>query len=239
MKVNLLAIVAHPDDAELACAGTLIMHQMKGHTTGIIDLTKGEMGTRGTPEQRIIEAEEAGEIMKLAVRENMGFADVFFKNDHEHQLKLIEKIRKYQPDIVIANAKYDRHPDHGRAAQLVEEACFNAGLRKIETKDENGNLQSPWRPAKVFNMIQSTSLEPDFFVDISEAQEKKMEAIRAFKTQFFNPDSKEPQTYISKPEFMLMIEGRAKEYGHRIQVAYAEGFQYSQALGVGDLFQLK
>ncbi|MFT6868238.1 MAG: bacillithiol biosynthesis deacetylase BshB1 [Cyclobacteriaceae bacterium] len=237
-KINILAIVAHPDDVELSCAGTLIVHQLLGYTTGIIDLTKGEMGTRGTPEQRLEEAADAGRIMKLSIRENMGFADAFFENDPAHQLALISKIRKYQPDIVITNALYDRHPDHVRASKLVEEASFKAGLKMIKTVDEDGNDQNPWRPAKLFHCIQSTSLTPDFFVDISAAQATKMEAIRAFKSQFFDPSSKEPQTYISKPEFMEMIEARSKEYGHRIQATHAEGFCYSQAFGVKDLYHL-
>lgn len=238
MKINILAIAAHPDDVELSCAGTLIVHSNRGFTTGVIDLTQGEMGTRGTPEQRLKEAKDAAEIMKLDVRENMGFSDSFFQNDKAHQLALVQKIRKYQPDIVLTNALYDRHPDHGMGAALVEEACFKAGLKMIETLDEHGDVQKSWRPKKVFFGIQSTSLTPDFFVDISEAQETKMEAIKAYKTQFFDPNSNEPQTYISKPEFMDMIEARAIEYGHRIGVKYAEGFVSKQALGVKDLYHL-
>lgn len=237
-KINILAVVAHPDDVELCCAGTLIAHQMKGYTTGVIDLTEGEMGTRGTPSQRLEEAEQAGQIMRLSVRENMGFSDAFFKNDKEHQLKLIQKIRNYQPDILITNAKYDRHPDHARGAQLVEEAAFKSGLAKIVTKDENGDGQSAWRPAKLLNCIQSTSLEPDFLVDVTSAHEDKMKSIKAYKSQFFDPNSREPQTYISNPEFLKMVEARGREYGHRIQVKYAEGFNYSQALGVSDLNHL-
>ncbi len=235
-KINILAIVAHPDDVELSCAGTLIVHQQQGYTTGIIDLTQGEMGTRGTPEQRMMEAADAGRIMQLSIRENMGFADAFFENNQENQLKLIAKIRKYRPDIVITNALYDRHPDHVRGAKLVEEATFKAGLKMISTLDDAGNIQNAWRPAKLLHCIQSTSLTPDFYVDISTAQAIKMEAIRAFKSQFFDPNSTEPQTYISKPEFMEMIEARSKEYGHRIQVDHAEGFCYNQALGVKNLF---
>ncbi|MFY0599057.1 MAG: bacillithiol biosynthesis deacetylase BshB1 [Cyclobacteriaceae bacterium] len=238
MKINILAIVAHPDDVELCCAGTLIVHQQQGQTTGIIDLTQGEMGTRGSAAERLEEAARAGEIMKLSVRENMGFADAFFKNDDEHQLKLIQKIRKYQPDIIITNAKYDRHPDHVRAAQLVEEASFKSGLKKIVTTDDEGNEQQAWRAGKLLHAIQSVSLEPDFYVDITSAQKIKTEAIRAFKTQFFDPNSQEPETYISKPGFLEMIDARAKEYGHRIQVDYAEGFNYSQFLGVKSLSHL-
>ena len=237
-KVDILAIAAHPDDVELSCAGTLISHQQMGYTIGVIDLTAGEMGTRGTVEQRLQEATDAAKIMKLEVRENLHLADSFFENDHDNQMKVIVKIRKYQPDIVITNARYDRHPDHVRGARLVEEACFKAGLKMIETVDEAGNNQGSWRPKKLLHMIQSTSLEPDFFVDISSAQEIKMQAVRAYKSQFFDPKNDGPQTYISKPEFIEMIEARAKEYGHRIQTSYAEGFNYSQALGVKDLNDL-
>jgi len=238
MKINILAIAAHPDDVELSCAGTLIVHSNRGFTTGIIDLTKGEMGTRGTPEQRQQEAKDAADIMKVTVRENMGFADSFFLNDTEHQLALVRKIREYQPDIVLTNALYDRHPDHGRGAALVEDACFKAGLKMIETKDDEGNVQKAWRPKKIYFAIQSTSITPDFFVDISDAQEAKMQAVRAYKSQFFDPNSSEPDTYISRPEFMNMIESRAQEYGHRIGVKYAEGFCTKQALGVKDLYHL-
>ena len=152
---------------------------------------------------------------------------------------VFRKIRQYQPDILITNALYDRHPDHGRGAKLVEEASFKAGLRMIKTQDEQGRDQQAWRPGKLLHVIQSTSLEPDFFVDISEVHEQKLDAVRAYKSQFFDPNSKEPSTYISSPEFMKMIESRAKEYGHRIQVSYAEGFNYNQAFGVSDLFHLK
>ncbi len=238
MKINILAIAAHPDDVELSCAGTLIAHKNKGYTTGVIDLTRGEMGTRGTPEQRLEEATEAGQVMGLSVRENMEFEDAFFVNDKTHQLALIQRIRKYQPDIVITNTTYDRHPDHGRGSELVEEACFKAGLVKIETLNSQGDLQKPWRPRKIYFVIQSTSVAPDFFVDISAVQERKMEAIRTYKTQFYDPDSKEPETYIAKPEFMEMVEARAIEYGHRIGVKYAEGFVTKDFIGVKDLYNL-
>jgi N-acetylglucosamine malate deacetylase 1 len=238
IKINILAIAAHPDDVELSCAGTLITHQQMGYTTGVIDLTKGEMGTRGTPEQRMEEANEAARLMKLTVRENLSLQDAFFENNLENQLKVIRKIRQYQPDIVIGNAQYDRHPDHVRGAKLIEEACFKAGLKMIKTLDDEGLEQDAWRPAKLFHVIQSVSLTPDFYVDISSAQAIKMEAVRAYKSQFFDPNSAEPQTYISRPEFIEMVEARAKEYGHRIQVAYAEGFNFSQAIGVKDLNHL-
>lgn len=238
MKINLLAIAAHPDDVELSCAGTLITHSKKGFTTGIIDLTKGEMGTRGTSEQRLAEAKASAEIMGITVRENLGFSDSFFVNDMEHQLEIIRKIRQYQPDIVLANAVYDRHPDHIRGATLVEEASFKAGLKKVQTLDAAGNEQAAWRPKKIYHAIQSISITPDFFVDVTDSHKVKMEAIKAYKSQFFDPDNKEPQTYISRPEFMDMIEARAREYGHRIGVKYAEGFTTNNALGVKDLYHL-
>jgi len=235
MKVDLLAIVAHPDDVELSTAGTLISHIKKGYSAGIIDLTKGEMGTRGTAEQRLQEATDAAKIMGLDFRENLGLEDAFFANDKETQLKVMQAIRKYQPEIVITNSEYDRHPDHGRAAKLVEESFFKAGLRMISTQTD-GEEQAPWRPKKLYHMIQSVSLQPDFIVDISDVHDQKLEAIRAFKSQFFDPNSSEPETYISKPEFMNMIESRAVEYGHRIGVQYGEGFTQNQFLGVRDLF---
>lgn len=238
MKINLLAIAAHPDDVELSSAGTLITHKDRGYTTGVLDLTKGEMGTRGSAEQRSLEAANAAEIMGLTIRENMGFADGFFANDAAHQMALIGKIRKFQPDIILTNAIYDRHPDHGRGAELVEEATFKAGLKKIETFDEEGNPQAIWRPKKLYFSVQSTSIAPSFFVDISSAHELKMEAIRAYKSQFFDPNSKEPETYIAKPEFMEMVEARAREYGHRIGVRFAEGFISKEFLGVKDLYHL-
>ncbi|MEQ9303696.1 MAG: bacillithiol biosynthesis deacetylase BshB1, partial [Marinoscillum sp.] len=203
-----------------------------------IDLTRGEMGTRGSAEQRSLEAANAAEIMGLTIRENMGFADGFFANDATHQMALIGKIRKFQPDIILTNAIYDRHPDHGRGAELVEEATFKAGLKKIETFDEEGNPQAIWRPKKLYFSVQSTSIAPSFFVDISSAHELKMEAIRAYKSQFFDPNSKEPETYIAKPEFMEMVEARAREYGHRIGVRFAEGFISKEFLGVKDLYHL-
>ncbi len=238
MKINILAIAAHPDDVELSAAGTLIAHQDRGFTTGVIDLTRGEMGTRGSAEEREKEAKAAAEVMNLSVRENLGFSDSFFVNDSEHQLAVIRKLRQYTPDIVITNAIYDRHPDHGRGAALVEEACFKAGLKKVETIGDDGKPQSPWRPKKIYFAIQSVSQEPDFLVDISESHERKLEAIRCYRTQFFDPKNSEPQTYISKPEFMNMIEARAIEYGHRIGVKYAEGFVTKQPLGVRDLYHL-
>ncbi|MEL7149012.1 MAG: bacillithiol biosynthesis deacetylase BshB1, partial [Bacteroidota bacterium] len=219
MKLDTLVIVAHPDDAELACSGTIIQQIRNGRKVGIVDLTQGEMGTRGTPEIRLMESNDAAKIMGLAVRENLKLADVFFQNDREHQLKVIQKIRKFRPEMVITNALTDRHPDHGKGAQLVKTASFMAGLKMIETKEGN-TIQSAWRPKVIYFSIQSQSLQPDLIVDVSESWSTKMEAIRAFKSQFHNPDSKEPETYISNPEFLKMIESRGKEFGHSIQVQY-------------------
>ena len=236
-KLDILAIAAHPDDVELSCAGTLITHAKKGYKVGVVDLTKGEMGTRGSVEERMKEAEEAGRVMKLSVRENLSLADSNFQNDHQTQLKVIKAIRKYRPEIVLTNAVYDRHPDHGRASQLVEDSFFKSGLRKIDTFD-GGEAQQAWRPKKLYHSVQSVSLTPDFLVDVSDSHEEKLQAILAYKSQFFDPASEEPETYISKPGFLKMIEARAIEYGHRIQVDFAEGFTQNQFLGVKDLFHL-
>lgn len=233
--IDVLAIAAHPDDVELCAGGTLLTQKRLGNTTGILDLTEGEMGTRGTPEIRLKESLEAAKILKLDIRENMRFKDLLFKDDDEHKLKLVQKIREYKPKIVLANAENDRHPDHGRGAKLIEEACFWAGLSKIETSDEGGNPQQPHRPAKVYHFIQSRSNTPDFYVDVSEVHDEKIEAYKAYKSQFFDPNSNEPDTYISSPEFLSMIESRAREYGQRIGVKYAEGFTTRGFLGVGDL----
>ena len=236
--IDILAIAAHPDDVELCAGGTLLTHKAMGYTTGIIDLTRGEMGTRGTAEIRDQEAAAAAKILNLDVRENMAFKDVFFTNDEEHKVKLAAKIRKYRPKIVITNAEEDRHPDHGKASNLVEEACFWAGLKNLETFDENGKPQEPHRPTKVYHFIQSRSITPDFYVDISSVYEKRLEAYMAYKSQLFNPNSNEPETYIASPDFLSMLEGRAREYGNRIGVMYAEGFTQRGFLGVTDLGKL-
>ncbi len=236
---DILAIGAHPDDVELCAGGTLISHKKKGFSTGILDLTRGEMGTRGTPEIRDQEAADAAKILGLDIRENLGFKDVFFENDEEHRMELIKRIRKYQPKIVLANAPEDRHPDHGRASRLIEDSCFWAGLEKIKTTDENGNSQAPYRPEKVYHYIQSRSLTPDFYVDISDVYEQRTEAYKAYKSQLFDPKSDEPETYISSSDFFSMLEARAREFGNRIGVKYAEGFIYRGFIGVSDLSDLK
>lgn len=237
MKLDILAIVAHPDDVELSFGGTLLVHEKKGFKTGVLDLTKGELGTRGTPEIRAKEAEDAAKILKLSVRENLGLADGFFENNKENQLKVAAQIRRFRPKIVIANAVYDRHPDHTRAAQLVETACFIAGLKAVETEWERSK-QEAYRPEKLYFCIQSTAHEPDILVDISDVMDERRAAINAFKSQFHNPDSKEPETFISSKGFMTMLESRTREWGHRIGVDHAEGFQVKHFLGVKSLFDL-
>ena len=235
MKLDILAFAAHPDDTELACAGTLASHVALGDKVGVIDFTEGEMGTRGTPELRKQEAAKSAGIIGLAVRGNLGFRDSFFQNDKAHQLELVKVIRKYQPDIILANAVSDRHPDHGRASALTKDAIFISGLKKVETFDEKGNLQEPWRPRLVLSYIQSLPLKPDILVDVSDFWETKMKAIKAFESQFHDPNSEEPETYISSPGFMKMIEARAMEFGHVIGVKYAEGYTVDKYLGVKSL----
>jgi bacillithiol biosynthesis deacetylase BshB1 len=240
MKLDLLFIVAHPDDVELGAAGTILKSKAEDKKVGIIDLTKGELGTRGTPETRKVEAAEASKILGLDVRENLGVRDGFFKNDEEHQRLVIAAIRKYQPEIVITNAYYDRHPDHGRACDLVTESCFLAGLSKIETIN-NQQVQKAWRPKLLLHLIQDTYIKPDVVIDISDFIDQKIEAIRAYKTQFYVPgvDLDEAPTYISNPAFMDLLVGRAREFGKSINVTYAEGFLSKKILGVNSLFDLK
>ncbi|MBK0382471.1 bacillithiol biosynthesis deacetylase BshB1 [Pedobacter sp. SD-b] len=239
MKLDLLFIVAHPDDVELGAAGTILKHKKEGKKVGIIDLTRGELGTRGTVETRKQEASDAAQILDLDVRENLGIKDGFFKNDEEHQLKVIAAIRKYQPEIVITNAYEDRHPDHGRACGLVNDACFLSGLTKIETI-ENNNTQKAWRPRLLLHLIQDTYIKPDIVIDISEFMDQKLAAIRAYKTQFFveGVNIDDAPTYISNPAFMDLIIGRTREYGRSIQVDHAEGFLSKKILGVNSLFDL-
>lgn len=239
MKIDLLVIAVHPDDAELSCSGTLLKHKALGKKTGIIDLTRGELGTRGTAVTRAAEAAEAARILKLDVRENLGMRDGFFKNDEEHQLAIIRKIRQYEPEVVITNAFTDRHPDHGRAAALVNDAVFLSGLIKIRTElDEKP--QSAWRPRLLLNFIQNAYIKPDIIVDITPFWEGKMASIAAYKTQFYNPDvSEEHETYISRPGFVKVIEAKARELGISINTDYAEGFTCSKLLGVENLFDLQ
>ena len=236
-KLDILALAAHPDDTELGCSGTLAVHIAAGQKVGIVDFTRGELGTRGTPEIRAKEAEASRQLQGVAVRENLGFADGFFVNDREHQLEIVKMIRKYQPDIVLANAIRDRHPDHGRGAALARDACFVSGLRKVETTLD-GKSQTAWRPQRVYHYIQANHIAPDFVVDISEHWETKINAIMSFASQFDLEASDEPQTYLTTPIFLKFIEARAQELGHSIGVAYGEGFTAAQPVGVKSLNNL-
>jgi N-acetylglucosamine malate deacetylase 1 len=236
-KLHILAMAAHPDDIELSCAGTLIKHVQMGQAVGIVDLTEGELGTRGTVADRYAEAAASAQLMGIKVRDNAKLPDGFFKNDEEHQRKLIPFIRHYQPDIVIANALSDRHPDHGRAGRLIADACFLAGLKQIKT-EWNGQPQEAWRPKRVFHVIQDRLMEPSFVVDTTDCFEKKMQAIRCFKSQFFNPGSDEPVTYIATEGFMKQLEHRDASMGKRIGVPYGEGFVCEYMTGISDLDKL-
>lgn len=237
MKLDILAIAAHPDDVELGCSGTLLKHIHSGSKAGVIDLTRGELGTRGNAEIRDAEAEAASRIMGLSARENMKFRDGFFQNDEFHQMELIKKIRFYQPEIVLANAFSDRHPDHPKGSQLITQSVFLSGLNKIVTEYQ-GQSQDPWRPKAVYHFIQSNYLKPDFVVDISDFWEKKMESIMAYGSQFHNPDSSEPETFISSSQFLEMVRARALDLGKSIGVRYAEGFNVERVPGVNGLFDL-
>ena len=238
MTVDVLAIAAHPDDIEMTCAGTVLSLVTQGKTVAGVDLTRGELGTRGTPEIRLKESAEGAKQMGLVARENMGFRDAFFRNDEEHQMALIPIIRQYRPQIVLTNAPDDRHPDHGRAAELVIQACFYAGLRQIRTVGKDGQPQEAHRPNYIYHFIQDRSLTPDFVVDVSPYWNQKLAAIKAYQSQFFNPDSPEPQSYISGEPFMKFLEARTREHGHRIGVEFGEGFISKRMLGVTDLFAL-
>jgi bacillithiol biosynthesis deacetylase BshB1 len=234
MELDILAFGVHPDDIELSCAGTLLIEKQNGKKFGIVDLTQGELGTRGTAQTRKEEAANSAVVLGAAVRENLEMADGFFNNDEENQRKIIKVLRKYRPEIILCNAPDDRHPDHGRAAQLTIDAAFLSGLIKIETRDEQGKLQEAWRPKYVFNYIQDIYFNPDFVIDISTVIEKKIEAIKAFTTQFYNPkaNDNEPQTYISSPEFLENIINRSKMFGKMIGVKHAEGFLSKKMIGV-------
>ncbi|WMI64876.1 bacillithiol biosynthesis deacetylase BshB1 [Aestuariibaculum sp. YM273] len=238
MKLDILAIGAHPDDVELGCGATLAKEVANGKKVGIIDLTRGELGTRGTAETRDEEAKDAADILNVSVRENMRFADGFFVNDKAHQLALIAKIRKYQPEIVICNAIDDRHIDHGKGSKLASDACFLSGLLKIETVDETGETQKPWRPKHVYHFIQWKNIEPDLAVDVTGFIDVKMKSVMAYKTQFFDEDSKEPETPISSKNFTDSVIYRARDLGRLIGVEYAEGFTVERYVGVDSLFDL-
>jgi bacillithiol biosynthesis deacetylase BshB1 len=236
MKLDTLAIAVHPDDVELGCAGTLLMEKMHGKRTGVVDLTRGELGTRGTPELRIEESAAAATFMQLDARENLGMADGFFRNDEAHQMLLIRAIRKYRPEIILANALADRHPDHGRAGNLIADACFLSGLRKVGTVGEDGVVQQHWRPKYLFHFIQDRYQHPSFVYDITPVFEKKLQSIRAYSSQFHSPayNKDEPQTYISTPGFLDAIIGRHQMFGKMIGVPYAEGFVTEKTIGISD-----
>ena len=236
MKTDILVFAAHPDDAELGCSATLAKEIKAGKKVVIIDLTEGELGTRGSGSLRLEEAAASAELLGLFFRENMGFRDGFFINDENHQIEIIRKVRKYQPDLVLLNAPEDRHPDHGRASELCTQAIFLSGLRRIITQDENGNNQTPWRPRNAFHYIQDRNLTPDFIVDVTGYWDIKQKSIMAFKSQFYDPESKEPVSYISSPEFLSYINARGLEFGHQIGTQYGEGFIKSKWLGVNSFF---
>ena len=237
MKLDILAFGAHPDDVELSCSGTLAVEINNDKKVGIVDLTQGEMGTRGNAKIRAKEAEKAAEILGVSVRENLGFKDALFPNDDTHKREVIKMLRKYRPEVVFCNAIRDRHIDHGRASQLVSEACFLSGLKRYETIYE-GESQDPWRPKQVYHYIQWYDIEPDFVVDISSTIETKIKSVKAYATQFHNPESKEPETPISSSNFMESISYRARNFGRIIGVDYAEGFTVERHLGIKSVFDL-
>jgi N-acetylglucosamine malate deacetylase 1 len=231
MKLDILAFGVHPDDIELGCSGTIVAAIAEGKKVGIVDLTQGELGTRGTAETRRVEAIAAAKVMGIHARENLKMADGFFQNDEAHQRKVIEVIRKYQPEIILCNAPEDRHPDHGRSAKLVADAAFLSGLRKIVT-ETNGKIQEAWRPTYVFHYIQDRFIQPSFVVDISKYMQQKIESILCYSTQFNTKIDNEPQTYISTPQFLETVKARAMMLGKRIGAEYGEGFISEKVLGV-------
>lgn len=238
MKLDLMVMTVHPDDAELGAGGTIAKYVSEGKTVGIIDLTRGELGTRGTAETRAEEAAAAARILGVSIRENLGLRDGFFSNEEKSQRIIITTIRKYRPEIVITNALDDRHPDHGRASKLVNDALFLSGLRRIET-EENGMIQEAFRPRLQLQLIQDKYIQPDIILDISAYWDLKEKSILAYKTQFNAVTEDDgPQTYISSPDFMDYTKGRAQEFGRNIQVAYGEGFTSRKLLGISDLFEL-
>src|SRR5690606_12165651 len=239
MKLDLMVMTVHPDDAELGAGGTIAKYVAEGKKVGIVDLTRGELGTRGTAETRKQEAANAAQILGVHVRENLGLRDGFFQNDEESQLAIIRCIRKYKPEIIITNALEARHPDHARASQLVNDAIFLAGLRRIETT-LNGEVQEAYRPRLQLQLIQDTYIQPDIMLDVSDYWDIKEKSILAYKTQFNASNNDDgPQTYISTPEFLEYTRARGREFGRNIQVAFGEGFTTRKLLGVDDLFSLR
>ena len=238
MKLDILAIGVHPDDIELSASGTILKHIALGKTVGLLDLTKGELGTRGNAILRTEEANRAAKILGVSVREQLNMPDGFFENNEIYQRQIIQIVRKYRPEIVLCNAISDRHPDHGRAAKLVAEACFYSGLIKIETK-ENNSTQAVWRPKAVYHYIQDHFIKPDFVVDITPFMDKKLESILAYSSQFFNPNSMEPETPISSKHFLESVKSKNIFLGRSINCAYAEGFTVNRYIGVENLFDLR
>ncbi len=237
MKLDILAFGAHPDDVELGCAGTIAKEISYGKKVGIIDLTRGELGTRGSKEIRDEEAAKAAKILGVSIRENLNMRDGFFVNDENHQLKVIEMIRKYQPEIVICNAIEDRHIDHAKGSSLVSDACFLSGLIKIETFFE-GKKQEHWRPKLVYHYIQWKNIKPDFVVDVTGFNEKRVESILAYSSQFYNPNSKEPETVIASKNFLESLNYRLQDFGRLIGTDFAEGFTVERCLAVNSLGDL-
>ena len=237
MKLDILAFGAHPDDIELGCGATIAKEVSLGKKVGIVDLTQGELGTRGSAELRIIEASNAAKILGVSVRENVGFADGFFTNDKKHQLEIIKMIRKYQPDIVLCNAIDDRHIDHGKGSKLVSDACFLSGLVKIETELE-GKQQEKWRPKHVYHYIQWKNIAPDFVIDVTGFIHKKQAAVLAYSSQFYDPNSKEPESPITSKTFIESINYRSRDLGRLIGVEYAEGFTSERYVAAENLSKL-
>lgn len=237
IKLDLLAIGAHPDDVELSCSGTVINEIKRGKKAGILDLTQGELGTRGTVETRYAEAAQAADIMGVAVRENLKLRDGFFQNVEAHQLALVRVLRKYRPDIVLANSIQDRHPDHGRAGRLIADASFLSGLRKVETIGDDGLAQAPWRPRYVLHYLQDWYHQPALIIDITDVFEQRMKAVAAYSTQFHTQqsDAGGPQTYISTPDFLESVAARARILGKLIGVKYAEGYITEKNIGIKSL----
>ena len=237
MKLDILAFGAHPDDVELGCGATIAKEVSLGKKVGIVDLTRGELGTRGSADLRDQEAENAAKVLGVSVRENVRFADGFFTNDKAHQLEVIKMIRKYKPDVVLCNAIDDRHIDHPKGSQLVSDACFLSGLLKIET-ELDGEIQDKWRPKQVYHYIQWKNLEPDFVIDVTGFMDKKIESVKAYSSQFFDPTSKEPETPITSKNFIDSIGYRANDLGRLIGVEHAEGFTSERYVAVEDLDKL-
>ncbi len=237
IKLDILALAAHPDDVELSCGGTIAKYCTEGKKVGIVDFTQGQMGTKGSPELRLKEAANAAKVLGLAARENLGLQDVMFENSVENQMKVVQVIRKYKPEILLINAPEERHPDHVRASDMSKGAIFLSGLKKIETFD-NGNIQEAWRPRAVYHYIQSTMLTPDFVLDVSDYLELRDKAIWSFASQLHNPGNKKGETFISSPRFLQMLDARGKVLGHSIGVKFGEGFISTRNIGASNLFDL-